>query len=317
MVTGGGYIERLFNSIFNQRYRKLQLIFVNDGSTDDTELEVLSYRKKFEQIFGNDSFIYLFQENQGVGFATNNGIKYIKGDYFVIFDCDDFFEPDYFEEMISYFQQNPNKKLVTNDVNLIENDNFTGIAKGNTGSDLFLRYMLYKFKYTTYIKFMFETKAFDSVVVNRDIYASKFGQNAQFVLPMLYRYEAGYIEKPLYNVVIHSDSHSRTAKNIDDFMAMSAGYEDIYINTIKRMNIPEEKEYLIMIRENYYHTRFKNAFWVYRFDYVKENYKKLKKLKKLTADERKMYSRRFCLIEYWSQKQVWKFIKKIKHMFIK
>lgn len=74
-------IKELFESLCHQSFTGFEVLIIEDGSTEKCE-ELLS---------GVDwpfSYRYLYQENQGQGFARNNGMKSANGDFFVIFDSD-------------------------------------------------------------------------------------------------------------------------------------------------------------------------------------------------------------------------------------
>lgn len=69
------------DSVLNQSYKNIEIIIVDDGSTDDTESCVLSK--------SSDKIIYLKQNNQGVNAARNAGIKRATGEYIALLDNDD------------------------------------------------------------------------------------------------------------------------------------------------------------------------------------------------------------------------------------
>ena len=88
------YIERTINSILSQTYKDFELIIVDDGSTDGSELIC----DKFEQI---DSRVKVFHiENSGVSNARNIGMENAKGEYIQFIDGDDILEINTFEELI-------------------------------------------------------------------------------------------------------------------------------------------------------------------------------------------------------------------------
>lgn len=79
------YIRECMESILSQTLREMEIIFIDDGSTDRT-LEILEeYQKKREEIK------ILRQENQGSGIARNQGIKAATGEYIAFMDADDFY----------------------------------------------------------------------------------------------------------------------------------------------------------------------------------------------------------------------------------
>lgn len=88
------YIERCLSSILNQTYRNLEIILVNDGSTDSSCEICESFREK-------DSRIKLINiENAGVSNARNVGLDNCTGEYVAFVDSDDFLHPQMYEIMM-------------------------------------------------------------------------------------------------------------------------------------------------------------------------------------------------------------------------
>lgn len=87
------YIGACLESVMAQTLKEIQIICVNDGSTDKTQECIRSYMKRDERIS------LVNQENQYAGAARNNGKKAACGEYLVFWDADDLFEADALEEM--------------------------------------------------------------------------------------------------------------------------------------------------------------------------------------------------------------------------
>lgn len=92
------YVERAILSVINQSYKNIELIVVNDGSTDDT----WSVIKNLWHLHGECFKIYN-QENKGVCKTINRGISKSTGDYIAILASDDFFALNKLEEQIKLF----------------------------------------------------------------------------------------------------------------------------------------------------------------------------------------------------------------------
>lgn len=89
------YIVPCINSILSQDYKNIEVILVDDGSTDSTRSILSEFSEK-------DSRVKLvFQDNQGVSWATYNGYKEAGGDYICFSDHDDVFLP----KMLSHLEQ--------------------------------------------------------------------------------------------------------------------------------------------------------------------------------------------------------------------
>lgn len=92
-------IERCLNSIINQKYDNLEIIVVNDGSTDNTE-EIIS------QIRSRDSRVHLISiPNGGVSHARNVGIENATGDYITFVDSDDFIDSGMYEKLVQIIKK--------------------------------------------------------------------------------------------------------------------------------------------------------------------------------------------------------------------
>ena len=82
------YISAALDSIFAQTFQDYEIIVVNDGSLDTTELElaIAPYR---------DRIVYIEQENRGCSAARNAAIRVARGRYIALLDADDLWQPDY------------------------------------------------------------------------------------------------------------------------------------------------------------------------------------------------------------------------------
>lgn len=96
----GEYVAKCIESIVNQTYTNLEIIIVNDGSTDNSGAICERYAEK------DDRIIIIHQENQGLSMARNNGIDIATGEYIGFIDSDDWIEPDMFETLYTVAVEN-------------------------------------------------------------------------------------------------------------------------------------------------------------------------------------------------------------------
>lgn len=95
VFNGEKYIERAINSILNQTFPDIELIVVNDGSTDGTD-------KKIKEILSTNptkNIIYKTINNSGPSVARNIGIDLAKGDYMCFLDSDDQYDENLFNDL--------------------------------------------------------------------------------------------------------------------------------------------------------------------------------------------------------------------------
>lgn len=105
------YIGNMFDSILAQKWDNIELILVNDGSTDATREIIAAYEPKF-RARGFETVI-VDQENRGVAAAVHEGLKRFTGDYVCQIDADDELDPEYVSVMAGFLEQNKDYDYVT------------------------------------------------------------------------------------------------------------------------------------------------------------------------------------------------------------
>src|SRR5690554_2314431 len=92
-------VKETIDSILSQTYKPVEIILINDGSTDNSLSVLKNYERKFpEQVRIID------QENQGQIVARNNGIGIAQGEYIAFLDSDDVWIDDKLERQIPLFE---------------------------------------------------------------------------------------------------------------------------------------------------------------------------------------------------------------------
>ena len=107
--NGEEFADRFFRNIMEQTYQNIELIFVNDGSSDRTEEIAKSYISQFEQT--GRKLIYIFQDNAGQAAAVNKGLEIFTGDYLMWMDSDDILDKDNIEKKVEFLEANPEYAL--------------------------------------------------------------------------------------------------------------------------------------------------------------------------------------------------------------
>ena len=93
------YLEECLDSIQNQTYTNLEVLLVNDGSTDGSQAICERYCKE------NRRFHLLNQENQGLSAARNTGVAASRGEFIVFVDSDDMILANYLETLMHYMRE--------------------------------------------------------------------------------------------------------------------------------------------------------------------------------------------------------------------
>jgi glycosyltransferase involved in cell wall biosynthesis len=131
------FISECIQSIINQTYRNIEIIVINDGSTDGT-LEVINS-------FIEPRLILVNQENKGCSAAKNQGLRIAKGDFIQYLDADDYLSLDKIEKQVYKLSSNENCTAVCKTVIISNNKNINGleidtnlIKNGGKGKDFLL-----------------------------------------------------------------------------------------------------------------------------------------------------------------------------------
>lgn len=109
------YVGEATESVLNQTFDDIELVIVNDGSSDNME--------KVIKEFTDERIVYIYQENQGPSVAANNAILASRGKYIAIMSGDDLSHPRRIEKQLSEYQKQNNKKVLFSHCNFIDDDN--------------------------------------------------------------------------------------------------------------------------------------------------------------------------------------------------
>ena len=87
------YIDKCLNSVKNQTYKNFEVLVVNDGSPDDSDVIIKKYLKMDKR------FKYFEKVNGGLSDARNYGVKHAKGEYLIFVDSDDYIDVELLEKL--------------------------------------------------------------------------------------------------------------------------------------------------------------------------------------------------------------------------
>ena len=125
------YLNRCIENLINQTYRNVEIVLVNDGSTDSCPQICDEYAKKDSRIK------VIHKENQGPGVARNTGIENATGDYICFFDSDDYIESDTIEKCVLEITSNDADMVIFGHDCITPNGNCIYNGKPNTPKKTF------------------------------------------------------------------------------------------------------------------------------------------------------------------------------------
>lgn len=247
--NGEKHIGILFDSIILQTYRNIEVVFVNDGSTDNTEQIVLSYREKFDKC--GIKFVYKYQKNKGQAAAINTALKYIHGKYIMWIDADDYMQINHIEKKVTYLEQHPNISIVMCQGTIIE-ENYNGKEKGKLGEEnpigSLFEDILLEFRRCTPGLYMVRKDILFKAIPNKKILESHVGQNMQLLLPMTYIAEIGYLNDALFYYVERQESHSHRFKTLSDLYTRILDVYNLKIEILQSMKDLISLEYMLFLK---------------------------------------------------------------------
>ena len=99
--NNGGLLREAVSSVLNQSYRDLEVIIVDDCSTDDS---IENIRREFSA--DERLKILMLEENHGPGYARDYGLRHSSGEWISFVDGDDYIYPDFYKELIKATEEN-------------------------------------------------------------------------------------------------------------------------------------------------------------------------------------------------------------------
>lgn len=274
------YIDRGIRSIFEQDYADIELIVVNDGSTDQSEGKILAWYERFTE--KGYRLKYIHQSNQGQAAATSIGLKYVTGQYLTLLDADDYFLPGSFHKRAEYLDKHPECVGVRSNGWMVKGEDkqlFINTEEEKAITNLFDGLMFGKTNNWAG-SYMIRTDVLFAFYPDRNIYPSRFGQNMQLLLPVAYKQRFGYIDEPLMAYVLHEDSHSQARSPEEQYLkdeANQQGYRDIYLHMLDLIlkDPAEYEKYRNIFNASYYRCAMLRAEKYKKSEQLKQSYQAL------------------------------------------
>lgn len=288
----GKYIHRLLDSVLSQTYPSIEMIVIDDGSTDDSYDIVCEYISRFSG--RGFSLSCVKQSNSGQSVAINNGLKLVRGEYLVWPDSDDFYASRYaIEKMVNKLKNSSSEfAMVRTQERLVDEDDLKrelriyGLrANEKESSNLFYDclfntpgFYFVSGAYMIKMKALLKTNGLS-------IYTEKnAGQNWQLLLPILYSYRCLTIKEALYTVLVRGDSHSRGQySGYENKVVRLNSYLRTILGTLDRMFLlPDDKRETLKKRIHVQYIR-KFIFLDYEFrknDSIQKRYIELASIQK-------------------------------------
>jgi len=124
--NNGKYLVECLDSIINQTYKNIEIVFIDDGSTDNSETIVKKWvRENSKKLTHKSMFNYIkIPRNIGFAGALNLGFYMSKGEYIAVQDSDDISHEKRIEKQVDFLKKNPNVSVVGTNYVAFEDGNF-------------------------------------------------------------------------------------------------------------------------------------------------------------------------------------------------
>ena len=120
------HLKKCFDSIINQNNSEIEVVVINDGSTDNSEVIIKEYTEQYKDVFK-----YYKKDNSGVADTRNFGIEKATGEYIMFLDSDDYIDKKLYDNIKKYIDENV--ELIKYKMQRVdENDKILEIVPGAT-----------------------------------------------------------------------------------------------------------------------------------------------------------------------------------------
>ena len=298
------YLNKCLDSLVSQTLKNIEIIIINDGSTDNSLKIIKDYESKFSNI------ICINNENHGIGFSRNCGIEKAKGKYIIFVDSDDYISTSMAEKLYKFSEKN---KLditvcdyyrineITHEKDIFEIEDF-GITDLESNKAL-----IYKINHSPWNK-LYKRELFlkNNILFPTDL---KYEDVAIFIPLLKYASKIGKFNEPLNYYIIHNNSETTVMdKRVFDIFKIL----DIVNNYYKDSKYKKYLEYLTVqkittytIQQRYQKNgKLRNKFINEAFKYLNIKYPKWRNSKyfddrnifKSSIEKSKFLTKIYCVL---------------------
>ena len=192
-------IERCLNSSLGGGYKNIELIVVNDGSTDSTEEIVRCVAAK------DDRVVLISQENQGPGGSRDTGLANAHGDFLASCDSDDWYEPGYLAELLSWINEsNADVAICRAQIPGQHSDYKRGKKWVWEGDEILYAFLGHEKINGCLWNKLIRRELFEGIRFDKSLW---YGEDVLVVWRVLQRaHRVVRVEEPLYNFYVHEGS---------------------------------------------------------------------------------------------------------------
>lgn len=273
------YIKRCIDSIINQTYDNIQIIVVNDGSTDNTENILKNYT----------NITLINKKNEGVSKARNTGLSLADGDYVYFCDADDFLEKNAFEVLVNEYGENDLLRFghyVVNGDDKKEKTNADDVLAGvnlNFDNEKILEYLISNKTEGHLWNYLFKLNVIkdNKILFDEELF---YQEDVMFLLEYCLKIKnVKVISNPFYNYYVNENSVTKNIESSIRNLSSICILRHKYLHLLKNNDMSN--------LSNLLEQRFLNLQLSYMLDYRKKLTKKeyVRVLKRISDGNQQYY----------------------------
>lgn len=200
VYNGEKYIKSCLDSILKQTLKEIEIIIINDGSTDSTQEILENYQNQY-----NDKIKIIKKENEGQGKARNVGIDLSKGEFITFIDADDEIEPNMLQSMYELLKKEDADIVICDYYEIYEKNKVLRKAIPQRQNDI-------KKDYIVSVAGPCNKLIRTEILTKNQLHFMQTGAYEDLsIIPLigLYANKIVYLEEPLYNYYIRQGSTMR------------------------------------------------------------------------------------------------------------
>lgn len=229
------YLKDFLACIQQQTWRPLQVILVDDGSTDDSAMCLRETLPQLQTV-GLDVEL-LFLPHGGQAAAFNAALPLVRGEYFTWCDADDLMTSDSVEKKVLWLQNHTDVGMVRSNGIVLDADKDIVLSESAREVDRCTKHifedLLLDQTYCYAGCYMVKSDLFFTCYPNRQIPESPEGQNMQLLLPPASRTECGYLDEILHTYCRRSSGHSSKKRSYKENLQRACNFTTLKLKVLE------------------------------------------------------------------------------------